>query len=78
MLQSAMSVTAKFQGTMYTIQITDHAQSRMIERQVSTEQLLSIIETGTVKLKLQQANAFWVFTEVTDRTDNLVCVSLII
>jgi hypothetical protein len=73
-----MSVTAKFQGTKYTIQITDHAKARMMERQISTSLLVTIIETGTVQAKPQQANSFWVFAKIPDRTDNLVCLSLVI
>ncbi len=73
-----MSLTAKFQGTSYNIQITDHAHVRMTERQVSTRLLVTIIETGEVKPKPQQANAFWVFTDLAHRTDNFVCVSLVI
>ena len=73
-----MSVTAKFQGTTYSIQVTDHARTRMIERKITDPLLVTIIETGQSKPKPQQANAFWVFADVTGRTDNLICASLVI
>ena len=71
-------MTVKFNGTTYTLQITDHAQARMIERKVSIALLVTILEVGEVKIKPQQAHAFWVFAEILGRTDNLVCVSLVI
>ncbi|MFZ4404951.1 MAG: DUF4258 domain-containing protein [Pseudobdellovibrionaceae bacterium] len=70
-------MTVKFNGTMYTLQITNHAQTRMIERGVSTALLVTILEFGEVKMKPQQANAFWIFAEIPGRADNLVCVSLV-
>lgn len=73
-----MSVTAKFHGTTYTIQITDHARTRMVERSISDPLLVTILETGQVKPKPQQANAFWAYADIAGRTDNLVCVSVVI
>ena len=74
-----MSLTVTFQCISYTIQITDHARTRMVERKISDQLLVTIIETGQVKPKpTSQANAFWVFKEIAERTDNLVCVSLVL
>lgn len=73
-----MGVAAKFRGIIYAIQITDHARTRMVERSISDQLLLTVIETGRVKAKPRQPNAFWTFAEVAGRTDNLVCVSLVI
>lgn len=73
-----MSVSVKFNGTMYTLQVTDHAGARMIERQVSVPLLVAIIETGEAKVKPQQTNGFWVFAEIPGRDDNLICISLVI
>jgi hypothetical protein len=73
-----MSLTAKFQNIMYVIQITDHAQQRINERNVSISQLLTVLETGEVKVKPQKPNAYWVFADIPDRTDNFICVSLVI
>ena len=73
-----MSVRAKFQGITYTIQITDHARTRMVERSVSDSLLVTILETGKVKPKPQQANTFWVFADITGRTDNFVCASMVV
>lgn len=77
MLDCLMGMTVKFNGTMYTLQITDHAETRMIEREVSIALLVIILEVGEVKMKPQQAHAFWVFAELPGRADNLVCVSLV-
>jgi hypothetical protein len=73
-----MGVTAKFQDNMFSIHVTDHARTRMIERKITDHLLVTIIETGQSKPKPQQVNAFWVIAEVAGRTDNLVCVSMVI
>ena len=73
-----MGISAKFNNGIYPLEITAHAQARMLERQVSVELLVFIVETGEMKVKPQQVNAFWVFAEIPGRVDNLVCVSLVI
>lgn len=37
---------------------------------ISDQLLVSILETGQVKPKPQQANAFWAFADIAGRTDN--------
>jgi hypothetical protein len=71
-------MTAIFRGNTYTIQITDHARTRMVERGVSDSLLVTILETGELSPKPQQDNAFWAFADVSGRSDNLVCISLVI
>ncbi len=71
-----VSTIARFKKIQYNVCITDHAKARMIEREIAVSLLISIIETGEIKSKPKQDNAFWVFSEVLGRTDNLICVSL--
>jgi hypothetical protein len=73
-----MSITAKFKGNIYKIQLTDHAKARMLEREVSDDLLQTIVETGATKPKPNRKSAFWVFATIPGRTDNLICLSLII
>jgi hypothetical protein len=73
-----MSLTAEFHGATYSVEITAHARKRMSERGITDQLLLSIIETGQIKPKPLKTNAFWVFLEAPKRTDNLICVSLVI
>jgi hypothetical protein len=73
-----MSLTAKFKNTVYTVQLTDHAQGRMLERHISARLLVTIVETGKVQPKPRQENAFWVFADIPNRSDNFICVSVVI
>jgi hypothetical protein len=73
-----MELTARFKNIKFDVQLTSHAKDRMKERSVSTEVLISIIENGEIKSKPQKINAFWVFAEIKNRSDNLICLSLVI
>ncbi len=56
--------------------LTEHATQRMAERQISLEQVLEIIDSGTVK----EAGGlhYWLYKHLPDRTDNLLCVAAVI
>ena len=56
--------------------LTEHATQRMAERQISFEQVLEIIDNGTVK----EAGGlhYWLYKHLPDRTDNLLCVAAVI
>ena len=56
--------------------LTDHAMSRMAERNVDFELILEIIDTGTLK-DAGRAN-YWLFKHFADRNDNLLCVAAVI
>ena len=65
-------------STRFNLQIilTEHATQRMVERQISLEQVLEIIDSGTVK----EAGGlhYWLYKHLPDRTDNLLCVAAVI
>ncbi len=69
---------AQFKKITYDILITDHAQRRMVERGVSEELIIGLIENGQTKSKPQSTNAFWIFNQIPERTDNLICISVVI
>jgi hypothetical protein len=65
-------------STRFNLQVilTEHATQRMAERQISLEQVLEIIDSGTVK----EAGGlhYWLYKHLPDRTDNLLCVAAVI
>jgi Domain of unknown function (DUF4258) len=67
-----------FRGTQYSLVLTDHAKIRMAARGINEELVKQVIENGTSKKKPQQAGAYWVFLEIQGRSDNLICVSLVL
>jgi len=65
-------------STRFNLQVvlTEHATQRMAERQISLEQVLEIIDSGTVK----EAGGlhYWLYKHLPDRADNLLCVAAVI
>jgi hypothetical protein len=58
------------------IVLTQHATQRMIERHISHEQLLEVIDTGETKYK--DAAHLWAFKHLPNRLDNLICAVLVL
>lgn len=58
------------------IRLTRHAQTRMLERNISEDLLLDLIETGSVKYK--NAQHLWIFKGYPERQDNLLCLAAVI
>ncbi len=56
--------------------ITLHARERMVARNMDTEMLLDIIETGVDKDA--GAGHHWLYKTYPNRTDNLLCVAAVI
>lgn len=56
--------------------ITNHAQIRMNERNITLAMLIDIIETGTEKYS--DESHLWVFKQFSDRADNLICAVLVL
>ena len=56
--------------------LTEHAYQRMTERNISLEQVLEIIDSGT--LKEAGGLHYWLYKHLADRTDNLLCVAAVI
>jgi len=59
-----------------TIHLTEHAKKRMIERDISMELLCDLIETG--QLTYKDDKHAWIAKYYQHRTDNLLCVAVII
>jgi hypothetical protein len=56
--------------------ITRHAQLRMVQRAISTEELMVVMDTGDVRQK--DAAHLWVFKTLPHRTDNMICAVLVL
>ncbi len=56
--------------------LTEHAQLRMAERNISEALVLEIIDTGTHK----EAGGphYWLYKHLIDREDNLLCVAAVV
>lgn len=67
-----------FRGAQYSLILTGHAKIRMVMRGIAEDLVKQVIENGTAKSKPQQAGAYWVFLEIQGRSDNLICVSLVL
>ena len=65
-------------STRFNLQVvlTEHAYQRMTERHISLEQVLEIIDSGT--LKEAGGLHYWLYKHLADRTDNLLCVAAVI
>ena len=58
------------------IRLTDHANKRMVERDIDEARILDLIETGQVKYK--DDRHLWLFKGYPDRADNLLCVAALL
>ncbi|MGZ8175902.1 MULTISPECIES: DUF4258 domain-containing protein [Methylobacter] len=58
------------------IHLTEHAQKRMIERDISMELLIDLIETGALSYK--DDKHAWIAKFYQHRTDNLLCAAVVI
>ena len=56
--------------------ITRHANQRMIERDISPELLLEVIDTGDTKYS--DETHLWAFKYIAYRGDNLICAVLVL
>ncbi len=58
-----------------SIQITHHAQARMVERCINNMLLLDLVETGILKYK--DSIHLWIFKHYPERHDNLICAAIL-
>ena len=58
-----------------TIIVTRHAAQRMVEREISADLLLQVIETG--QIRRSDMARLWVWLRVPQRNDNLLCAVLV-
>jgi hypothetical protein len=56
--------------------ITRHAQTRMQERNISQDELMLVIDSGTLRYK--DDTHLWAFMALETRSDNLVCAVLVL
>lgn len=56
--------------------ITLHAEKRMLERSISREMLIDVIDTGTTKYR--DETHLWVYKHYQNRSDNLICAVLVL
>lgn len=58
------------------IVITRHARERMIERTITDEMLLEVIDSGETRYR--DATHLWAFKEFPARHDNLLCAVVVL
>ena len=58
------------------IVLTKHAQTRMVERKVTIEQVVEIVDTG--ETKFADLTHLWAFKALANRDDNLICAVLVL
>ncbi len=57
------------------IVVTHHARNRMIERSISDDMLIEVIDYGETRFR--DATHLWAFKEFPERHDNLLCAVLV-
>ena len=67
----------QFRRNWYSLVFSDHVLARMKMRDVSIEEIVDVVETGSIKPK-EADHKFWVFKHFEHREDNLISVSLAI
>ena len=56
--------------------VTRHARNRMVERNISNEILLDVIDSGETRYR--DPSHLWAFKEFPERQDNLLCTVLVL
>lgn len=56
--------------------VTRHARDRMVERNISDEILLEVIDSGETRYR--DPTHLWAFKEFPERQDNLLCTVLVL
>ena len=58
------------------VRLSHHAKLRMIERNISEVTIIDVVETGTAKNK--DAEHLWIYKAYKGRSDNLLCIAVVI
>lgn len=58
------------------VHVTRHAAERMTERNISHNELIELLDTGTTRYK--DDARLWIAKAMKDRDDNLVCAAVIL
>ncbi|HYN55309.1 MAG TPA: DUF4258 domain-containing protein [Methylotenera sp.] len=61
---------------MLEVRLSHHAKLRMIERDISEQIIIDLVETGITKSK--DDKHLWIYKAYKDRSDNLLCVAVVI
>lgn len=56
--------------------LTLHARKRLLDRAISIEELMQVIDTGETRFK--DPTHLWAYKNLPGRTDNLVCAVLVL
>lgn len=57
--------------------LTEHAQARIQLRELSIDMIVDVIQTGKIKPK-EDEDRFWVYKNFPARSDNSICLSIVI
>lgn len=58
------------------VRLSHHAKLRMVERDVTEEIIIDLVETGMTQYKDEKH--LWIYKAYADRNDNLLCVAVVI
>ncbi len=58
------------------IRLSNHAKTRMIERNITEEIILDLVETGSTHYK--DDKRLWIYKAYEDRDDNLLCIAVVV
>ena len=58
------------------IRLSHHAKIRMVERNITEEIILDLVETGNTHYK--DDKRLWIYKAYKDRDDNLLCIAVVI
>jgi hypothetical protein len=59
-----------------TVVLTHHAKTRMVQRSISMEELLDVVDTGDTRFK--DDTHLWAYKNLPGRTDILACAVLVL
>jgi hypothetical protein len=58
------------------IVLTQHAQLRMSQRQITVADILCVVDTGDTRYK--DESHLWAYKQLAGRSDNLICAVLVL
>ena len=58
------------------IRLSHHAKIRMVERNITDEIIMDLVETG--KTQYKDEKRLWIYKAYTDRDDNLLCIAVVV
>jgi hypothetical protein len=58
------------------VRLSHHAKMRMVERRITDEVIMDLLETGMTRYKDEKR--LWIYKAYADRNDNLLCIAVVI